>query len=112
MTILEAVYRYLKDELSVSVYTQIPAAMPTRFVLIDKTGGGETNHIRRATVPIQSYAPTLAEAEALSEVVIEAMRDFVTVDMIISCKLNSDYNYTDPTTKQPRWQAVFDVKHY
>lgn len=112
MTITEAVYRYLKTTLNVPVYTQIPASMPKKFVLIDKTGGGETNFIRSATIPVQSYAPTLAEAEDLNEVVVEAMRDIITVDMITSCNLNSDYNYTDPTTKQPRYQAVFDVKHY
>ena len=40
------------------------------------------------------------------------MRDAVTLDDVISCKLNSDYNYTDKETKRYRYQAVFDIRYY
>ena len=33
-------------------------------------------------------------------------------DVVIQARLNSDYNFTDQSTKQPRYQAVFDVIHY
>ena len=29
-----------------------------------------------------------------------------------SCELNSDYNYTDGTKKEYRYQAVFDLVYY
>lgn len=41
-----------------------------------------------------------------------AMRDTVILDDVISCKLNSDYNYTDEETKRYRYQAVFDIRYY
>ena len=40
------------------------------------------------------------------------MRDTVILDDVISCKLNSDYNYTDEETKRYRYQAVFDIRYY
>ena len=36
----------------------------------------------------------------------------INLDEIASVKLNSDYNFTDEETKQYRYQAVFDIKHY
>ena len=31
---------------------------------------------------------------------------------VASCRLNSDYNFTDTTKKQYRYQAVFDIVYY
>lgn len=113
MTIIEAVWDYLTEELTgVPVYTEIPETMPDTFVLIEKTSGGETNFIQKSMITIQSWASSLAEADTLNETVKTAMRNVVTVDMITSCRLNSDYNYTDTGAKNYRYQAVFDIAHY
>lgn len=112
MTVLESLYRYLSGALSVPVYTEIPESMPKRFVTLEKTSGGEENYIYNSTIAVQSWAESLADADALNDVVKRAMRDAVTVDMICRCKLNSDYNFTDTTSKKYRYQAVFDVVHY
>ena len=52
------------------------------------------------------------EAAALNELVKTAADSLVTLDEIASAKLNSDYNFTDTTTKRYRYQAVYDIKHY
>jgi hypothetical protein len=31
---------------------------------------------------------------------------------VLSVELNSNYNYTDTSTKEYRYQAVFDIRHY
>ena len=36
----------------------------------------------------------------------------IALEQIVSVSLNSDYNYTDTTTKEYRYQAVFDIVHY
>jgi len=42
----------------------------------------------------------------------EILKDLIKLDEISRIKLNSDYNYTDTTTKEYRYQAVFDITHY
>lgn len=103
---------YLDTVLTVPVYAQRPAEVPQKYVTVERTGGGMTNRIRSAMVAVQSYAPTLYEAAELHEEVIGAMLDIVSLDEIGGISLNSEYNYTDEETKQPRYQAVFDVVYY
>ena len=82
------------------------------FVVIEKTGSGKTNHIKSATFAIQSYAPSLYQAATLNEAVKDAMEDIITLDEVTRCALNSDYPFVKESTKQPRYQAVFDLTHY
>lgn len=64
------------------------------------------------TYAFQSYAPTLYEAALLNAELKEVLKDLIKLDEISRIKLNSDYNYTDTTTKEYRYQAVFDITHY
>lgn len=103
---------YLDTLLNVPVYAQRPAEVPTKYVTIERTGGGMTNHIRSAMVAVQSYAPTMFEAAELHEEVIGLMLEITSLDDIGGIKLNSEYSFTDEETKQPRYQAVFDIVYY
>lgn len=103
---------YLASALSVPVSAELPATLPASFAVVEKTGGGEANHIRDATIAVQSYAPTLFEAAQLNETVLTAMEGLVALPSISKCTLNTSYNFTDPSTKQYRYQAVFDITHY
>lgn len=100
----------------IGVYMQEPESNPVpgsaTFVVIEKTGSSYENHLYSATIAVQSFAPTLYGAAALNELVKEAMFDIVTLDEVTRVDLNSDYNFTDETTKQPRYQAVFELVHY
>lgn len=82
------------------------------FCVVQKTGGGVSNRIRQATIAVQSYAPTLAVAAELNEAVITVMERMIELDGVTAVKLNSDYEYTKESTKQPRYQAVFDIYYY
>ena len=82
------------------------------FVIIQRTGGGEENKIRRATVALQSYGASMYEAASLNERVVALMDGLAALPEIGACRLNSDYNYTDTAKKQYRYQAVFDVVYY
>lgn len=107
---------YLTSALSVPVYMQEPVNRrpdeANTFVVIEKTGSGKENRISSATIAIQSYAPTLYEAAQLNEQVKEAMEDIIELGEITKAKLNSDYAFIKVSTKQPRYQAVFDLTHY
>lgn len=100
---------YLKSVLNVPVAMEKPTADLKEYVLIEKTGSSEENYIMNATFVIQSYSDTLYGAASLNETVKEKMRNITTLADVSASKLNSDYNYTDTTTKQYRYQAVFDL---
>lgn len=108
---------YLAEELKpIPVYMNVPESNPNpgggMFVVLEKTGSSLLNWIGEATFAIQSYAPTLYEAATLNEAVKTAMLEITTLDEITSVMLNGDYNFTDETKKQPRYQAVFEISHY
>lgn len=103
---------YLSDALSIPVSMEVPENPPDQFVVIEKTGGGEENHIKSATLAIQSIAPSLYEAAVLNENVKSAMDGIVVLDTIGRSSLNSDYNFTDTAAKRYRYQAVFDLIYY
>ena len=106
-------YNYLNSvDLSADVYMEQPKVKPAAFFLLEKTGGALVDHIYESTFIIQSYGRTLAEAATMNEEVKAAMFDAITLDTISRVEINSDYNYTDPTTKAYRYQAVFVVTHY
>lgn len=105
-------YEYLSSKLEVPVYTQRPKTLPDEYVVFERTAGGKDNHIPRCTIAIQSYSNSMLGAIELNEKVKEVMENIIELSDISHCSLNSDYNFTDPNTKQYRYQAVFDLVHY
>ncbi len=97
----------------VTAHLEIPEGGGTPpFCVIEKTGGGQENYIRHATVAIQSYGASMYLAASLNEQVIQIMENIVSLPEIASCELNSDYNFADTTKKKYRYQAVFDLVYY
>ena len=104
---------YLNGVLSVPCYMERPdVQIPTSYVVIEKTGGTIINQVERATLAVQAYAGTMYDAATLNEAVKAAMLNSISLGSISSCKLNSNYNYTDTSTKQYRYQSVWDVVFY
>ena len=103
---------YLRDRLGVPVTMEVPEGASGTFVVLEKTGSSRQNYIRRATLAVQSYAPTLLLAAQLDDRVIEAMLALPKRDRVAACRLERDYNFTDTETKKYRYQAVFAVTYY
>ena len=108
MMIEITVIDYLSETLSVHVSIEKPKG-EKEYVLIDRTGGSEKNKIKSATLAIQSYSETLHAAMLLNERVKAAMEKMVSLDDISKVELNTDYNFTDPETKEYRYQAIYDL---
>lgn len=104
--------QYLDSHLSVPCYLEKPITPPQRYVLFEKTSSGKSNHLPSSTFAFQSYAESMYESARLNKEAKEALENMIELDEIRSIKLNSDYNFTDTTTKEYRYQAVFDIKHY
>lgn len=114
----EIVLNFLSDRLPVPVCMKVPGKPPDIFAVLEKTGSGANDGVYSATLAVQSYGPDAADhdgtldAARLNEAVKTAMLDADTLPEIVSCDLNTDYNFPDTTRKRPRYQAVFDVVHY
>jgi|SRR5690625_645389 len=104
---------FLGAKLDVPVYGEKPDRnKPERFIVVDKTGGGKSNHLPDATIAFQSYAESKHEASQLNERLKKAVEKMINLDEIRGLTLNSDYNFTDTTTKEYRYQAVYDIRYY
>lgn len=108
----EIILEFLRQKLDVPVYMEEPISPTEKYVLIEKIGSSENNKLSAATFAVQSYGKSLYEAAKLNHAVKKAMIDMVMLSKVISCRLNSDYNYTDEETKRYRYQAVFDITFY
>jgi hypothetical protein len=93
------------------VYAEKPVEPPEAYILVEKTGGAETNHIRSATVAVQSVCRgSLLQACQLAEEHRKLMLDLVKEDNVFHCSVNSGpYNFTDPETKEYRYQTVYNI---
>ena len=77
--------------------------------MIEKTGTSKINFVYEATFAIQSYSTTLLKACELNEKVKQAMDSMIERSDIAKVSLNSDYNFTDTTTKKYRYQAIYTL---
>ena len=68
---------YLNSNLEANTYMEIPEEKPVRFYIMERTAGGETNHIREGSFSVQSYAPTLYEASLMNNAMINVFKGLV-----------------------------------
>lgn len=112
MAIEYAMLKYLNDHLNgIQAYMEEPSKPADEYVIIEKTGSSKENFINSATFAVQSYSTSMQGACDLNEAVKDIMDRFWEQASIYSCKLNSDYNFTDTDTHRYRYQAVFDIKY-
>ncbi len=102
----------LEEMLSAEVYMEVPEEKPESYVILQKTGSRRLNRIDQATFAVQSIAPSLAEAAALNEAVKAVMDQIPELcTQVFRAELNGDYNFTDTTTKERRYQAVYIITY-
>ena len=113
------VLNYLKEAFpNTKVVMEITPGIGDEFILIEKTGSGQSafsvssDLLTRSTFAVQSWAGSLYRAMSLNAEVVSAMLGITSIKEVSDVELNSDYNYTDTETKHPRYQAVFDLVHY
>lgn len=105
----DRIIKYLSDNLPVPVGADKPEPKPDRYVIVEKTGSGQADKIDSAVLAIKSHAETRYQAARLNDLVKDAMENAIQLDEISSCALNSDYDFTDISKKEYRYQAVFEL---
>ena len=103
---------YLTENASVPVKMMRPEDPPEKYIMLEKTGSSRRDKITTSTFAVQSYAPTLLEAAELNEEAKELMDSTISLKEVSGARLNTDYNFTNAATKQPRYQAVYEITHY
>jgi len=113
MDIEKKIIEYLREKLTTDkVYGEEPDSPEGEFFVVDKTGSSTTDRLCTSTVAIKSYADTKSKASALNEELKTAMLDIVSESGVSSCRLVSDYNFTNTAKKKRRYQAVFNLTHH
>lgn len=106
----KTLYDYLKKELSVPVYMEVPPKPAKSFVTIQKIDGGRTNKINAATISIESYAESKFDACSLSELVKETMEEMgETSTDVYSCKLGGESDSSDLENKRYRYETIWNL---
>ncbi len=96
---------YLEKALGVPVWVEHRENEPDSFVIFEKTGGYIKDTIHHSTYAFQSYGKTLAEALKLNNKLLDYMMIFEDANV----RLNSNYNFTDTSTKRYRYQAILEL---
>lgn len=106
------IYDYLKQETQCPVYMEAPKEPPVKYVVIQKTGSMMKNRIKTATIAVQSIDETLYKAADLSGKVIDLLLNASLEHLnVFGIELDTDYNFTNTTTKEYRYQAVFSITY-
>ena len=109
MTIETFVINALNEALPVFCYGSEPSPMPDSFVTVEQTGSRITDRLKSATIVVDSWAPSRAEAMALNQTVEAAMADLAERPEISRCALNTSYNNPSLENGKARYSATFDV---
>lgn len=105
--------KYLEKNLDVPVAIDLSAITAEKsFVTIEKTGSRKDNSVITSVLAIQSYGDSMYEASLLNERVKILMDNIAELDDICYSKIETDYNFTDTSTKRYRYQAVYDLVHF
>lgn len=107
-------YLNSNEKIKAPVKMEIPKDCPSKIYILEKTGGAMSNHVYHSTFVVQSISKdSRYDASDLNEAVIhEMVYGLIECPDIVGVTLNSNYDFTDTTTKRYRYQAVFDVVHY
>lgn len=110
MIIEKLILDYLIESIGSDVYIETPDPMPSEYIVLEKTGSSEVDRMNSAVIAIQSISDkSLFRAAEINEAVKKAMQHITDSTAITSCELNTDYNYTNTSTKQYRYQAIFNL---
>lgn len=109
----KTILNHLSNNLDCGVYMEKPRDPAERsYVVIELTGQREEEHITQSTLAFQTYGESLLKAAELRDEVKAAVKTLIELDEVARVDLNSSYNFTDPSTKEYRYQTVFDITHY
>lgn len=98
----------LLNSKGIKSYMERPKDAPDEYVIVEKTGTASKDWVTTSTIAIKSHATSLLKAAQLNEKIKKIMV-YASVRGLSSIRLINDYNFTNISTKEYRYQAVFSV---
>lgn len=111
MSIEKILFDYFKNQ-EIPVFAEEPTEEIAEYFVIEKTGSNTENRINKASIAIQSYSDSMLGASELNERLKRFMDRITERNDVSSCRLNSDYNFTDTRKKKYRYQAIYDIVYF
>ncbi|MGN0056474.1 MAG: hypothetical protein ACI360_08575 [Atopobiaceae bacterium] len=113
LDVMEDVRARLEKALGVPARVTVPKERPKNFVVVRRNGGHRLNALQdRPGLDVMSYAPTEAEASALSSRVSDLMLSLPRTSFLDGYELveeESRRSDPDPDTGTPRWYASYTL---
>ena len=112
MTIEEIAINYLlaANVVGTDVYAEVPLDPPDKYVLVQRSSGSYQNELRHIGLYTEVRCRTSKlEAAELHEAVVAAMRSMRDHTPVFRCELVSDYDAALTSTKEYRFQALFEI---
>lgn len=108
------ILNYLSDSLEVPSYLNPPADKPDEYIRLRKSGSSGDKFIETAIFIFLSVSTiTLQNAAQINDSLKNALFDMPGIIAPVSrVELNSDGNFTDTTTKEYRYQAIFEITYH
>ena len=108
-SIEEAMLDWLVD-MGYAAYTRVPKDRPSRFVTVERTGGGVSDMVDHPLMAVQTWAQSAAEAEEDAAAIRMVALVGQLPEGVHSMRVNAGpYKFYDEDSMQPRYQVVFDV---
>lgn len=105
------VVKYLETALpGVSVLGEVPAEEPIQdFITVELTGASISNQVSSATLAVDAWSTSRANAMTLSAEIRTAMFQMLEEDEISSVELDTEYNNPRLSTKHPRYRTMWRI---
>ena len=108
-SIEEAMLDWLVD-MGYAAYTRVPKDRPSRFVTVERTGGGVSDMVDHPLMAVQTWAQSAADAEEDAAAIRMVALVGELPEGVHSMRVNAGpYKFYDEDSMQPRYQVVFDV---
>lgn len=109
-TMKERIINLLNSQLDIKAYGEQPAQPPKEYFVVEQVGSFENGLLCDQTFSIRSNAETLYRAGQLNSILKNTLRKARKLDSrIVNVEITNDYEDTDYTTKQYRYNAFFRV---
>ena len=104
---IETVLRdYAAAALQVPVFLEIPAAPPTRFVVLKRSGAGRERFLANGNLIADSCAESLFEGASLNEKVKTVSESLDTLEEVGLVTVSAEYAVVDTAHKRSPYQAL------
>lgn len=109
MDVERVVAKALMESTGFKTFVEVPIERPDEFITVELTGTGGNRFARSCFFAIQSWAQTRKDAEALSELVEDAIYDLDEHPNLFNPMATGTYRFPDPDSNQSRYQTNLEL---